>query len=111
MKITNKSELMSAAWKMFRNVKNNIATFSEALKIAWAIYKEYLESKKELNTEQKELYKAMMWANNKVSRYSFDTNFKRFEETYNKCKEDFASIWKFAAAYARSKDKEYRAHA
>ena len=30
MKVTNKSELMKAAWKMFRNAKNNLKTFAEA---------------------------------------------------------------------------------
>lgn len=43
MKITNKSELFKAAWKIF---KANKITFSEALKCAWSMFKEYIANKK-----------------------------------------------------------------
>ncbi len=107
MKIANKSELFKAAWKMF---KANKITFSEALKIAWAMFKEYLTSKKELTTKQKELYKAMVWANKKVSAHASIVDFKDFEASYNAHKTEFASIWKFAAKYARQADKMYCSH-
>ena len=39
MKVTNKSELFKAAWKMFR--ANAKMTFSDALKAAWDDFKVY----------------------------------------------------------------------
>ena len=41
MRITNKSELFKAAWKMF---KANKITFSDALKYAWNIHKSVLRN-------------------------------------------------------------------
>lgn len=112
MKITNKSELMTAAWKIFRNVKNKIATLGKALKTAWSIYKSYLAKKNRpaLTPELKELYKSMIWANEKVSRHGFNTDFERYVAMYNEHKDEFDSIWKFAAFYARNEDKILRSY-
>lgn len=53
MKITNKSELFKAAWKMCRA---NKITFSEALKYAWGMYKTFLrnEIKKAIKPSKKD---------------------------------------------------------
>lgn len=39
MKVTNKSELMKAAWKMFCNTKNNLKAFAEEHKAEASIWK------------------------------------------------------------------------
>ena len=108
MKITNKSELFKAAWKMF---KANKITFSEALKYAWNIYKTYL--KNEINKtikaskEDKELGKAMTWARIKVAQTAVNWDFDAWKKFAIEHKSE-GTIWKLAAKYARIQDSELR---
>ncbi|MCW8645216.1 hypothetical protein OQG70_08265 [Streptococcus macedonicus] len=108
MKITNKSELFKAAWKMF---KANKITFSEALKYAWNIYKTYLKNEinktVEVSAEDKELGKAMTWARIKVAQTPVNWDFDAWKKFANEHKAE-ASIWKLAAKYARIQDSELR---
>ncbi len=108
MKITNKSELFKAAWKMFRA---NKITFSEALKYAWNIYKTYLKNEinktVEVSAEDKELGKAMTWARIKVAQTPVNWDFDAWKKFANEHKAE-ASIWKLAAKYARIQDSELR---
>lgn len=107
MKITNKSELFKAAWKMF---KANKITFSEALKIAWNIYKTY--KKNEINQtikvskEDKELGKAMSWARMNVSKTIVNWDFDAWKTFANEHKAE-GTIWQLAAKYARIQDSEF----
>lgn len=110
MKVTNKSELMKAAWKMFRNAKNNLKTFAEALKIAWIMFKSYKrnEAKKaiENSDENAEFKKAMNWARAKVSKTIAGWDFGDWKAFAEEHKSE-ASIWKLAAKYARIQDSEF----
>lgn len=107
MKITNKSELFKAAWKMFRA---NKITFPEALKYAWNIYKTYLKNEinktVEVSAEDKELGKAMTWARIKVAQTPVNWDFDAWKKFANEHKAE-ASIWKLAAKYARIQDSEF----
>lgn len=108
MKITNKSELFKAAWKMF---KANKITFSEALKYAWNIYKTY--KKNEINKtvkvskEDKELGKAMTWARIKVAQTAVNWDFDAWKKFVSEHKTE-GTIWQLAAKYARIQDSELR---
>ena len=108
MKITNKSELFKAAWKMF---KANKITFSEALKCAWNIYKTY--KKNEINKtvkvskEDKELGKAMSWARIKVAQTAVNWDFNDWKEFATEHKAE-GTVWQLAAKYARIQDSEFR---
>lgn len=53
----NKSEIMSTAWKVFKNESNNVS-FSEALKLAWMVAKDAVKDN--------EVTKAVRWAIKKV---------------------------------------------
>lgn len=103
MKVTNKSELFKAAWKMFRA---NKITFSEALKYAWQMLKEYqakVAAKANETAEDKELRKAMYWARTKVSATitSWDlADWKKFATEHK----SEGTIWQLAAKYARIQD-------
>ncbi len=110
MKVTNKSELMKAAWKMFHNTKNNLKTFAEALKIAWTMFKSYKrnETKKAIENsgENAELKKAMNWARVKVSKTFTEWDFEDWKAFAEEHRAE-ASIWKLAAKYARMQDSEF----
>lgn len=103
MKVTNKSELFKAAWKMFR--ANNI-TFSQALTYAWSMFKVYqakMIAKANETEEDKELKRAMYWARTKVSTtiagWDFD-EWKAFAHEH----ESEGTIWQLAAKFARIQD-------
>lgn len=107
MRITNKSELFKAAWKMF---KANKITFSEALKNAWNIYKTFLRN--EINKtikpskEDKELGKAMTWARMNVSKTIVNWDFDEWKAFANEHKTE-GTIWQLAAKFARIQDSEF----
>lgn len=103
MKVTNKSELFAAAWKMFRA---NDFTFSEALRYAWSSYKFYLAMKKAKENEteeEKELKKAMNWARFKVSKTGTSWDMFEWAEFAREHKSE-GTIWQLAAKYARIQD-------
>lgn len=105
MKITNKSELMKAAWKMFRA---NKITFSEALKMAWNMFKTHKRNEEnknvEVSAEDKELLKAMSWARIKVSKTFTTWKFENWKAFAQEHKSEGA-IWQLAAKYARLQDQ------
>lgn len=107
MKVTNKSELFKAAWKMFRNVKNKISVFGEALKMAWTMYKAYLvkQNRPALSTEEKEMYKAMKWAELNVCRVALNLDFAEWKAFYQEHKSE-NTIWKLVAKFARIQDSK-----
>ncbi|MGQ5513930.1 hypothetical protein ACUJ42_05265 [Streptococcus anginosus] len=103
MKVTNKSELFKAAWKMFRA---NKITFSEALKYAWGMLKAYqakVAAKANETAEDKELKKAMNWARVKVSDTITSWDFEAWKAFAAEHKSE-GTIWQLAAKYARIQD-------
>lgn len=103
MKVTNKSELFKAAWKMFRA---NKITFSEALKYAWQMLKEYqakVAAKANETAEDKELRKAMYWARTKVSTTITSWDLADWKAFATEHKSE-GTIWQLAAKYARIQD-------
>ena len=107
MRITNKSELFKAEWKMF---KANKITFSEALKNAWNIYKTFLRNEahktEKVSKEDKELAKAMSWARMKVAKTITAWNFDEWKAFANEHKTE-GTIWQLAAKFARIQDSEF----
>ena len=105
MKVTNKSELMKAAWKMFNNPKF-IKTFSEALKIAWTFFKEYLKKQSD-NARQsvygKEFKKALYWAQSNVARLGTILDFSEWEKYYTAHKSE-GTVWQVVAKFARNEN-------
>lgn len=103
MKVTNKSELFKAAWKMFRV---NKITFAEALKYAWTMLKAYqakMTKKANETAEDKELKKAMNWAFIKVSVTHTNWDFEAWKAFATEHKAE-GTIWQLAAKYARIQD-------
>ena len=113
MKVTNKSELFKAAWKMFR--ANAKMTFSEALKIAWDYFKVYKINKArqeeyektERSAEDKLLTKALIWARFNVSETIADLNFSEWKAFFTEHKNE-GTVWQLVAKFARIQDSILR---
>lgn len=113
MKVTNKSELFKAAWKMFR--ANAKMTFSDALKAAWDDFKVYKinkarqeeYAKTERFEEDKLLTKALIWARRNVSETIADLNFSEWKAFYTEHKNE-GTVWQLVAKFARIQDSILR---